>query len=212
MGWIAGEPLGGRHLRQTQLTALRERVMAVHAIRPVHSVGVLPAALGTASAILGRIRQDGVALLARQSHGRDALGQEELWTLWQDWLGSPDPATLAAPAPVVFSRGDPNLMNCLWDNGHLRLVDFEHSGWSDRATDLADLVEHVQSRATPDDDWLAFVDGFTLGGAERRRFEAAQRMFALFWALLLWRMEQAGQAGTRSFADQLPRAHMLLQR
>lgn len=31
-----------------------------------------------------------------------------------------------------------------------RLLDFEYSGWSDRAVKLATWVEHVRSRPTPD--------------------------------------------------------------
>jgi hypothetical protein len=89
-------------------------------------------------------------------------------------------------------------------------VDFEHSGWSDRATDLADLVEHVQSRGTPDESWFGFVDQFALKADEWHRFEAARRMFALHWALLLWRIEGEGQAGTLSFVQQFARARLLL--
>ena len=78
----------------------------------------------------------------------DALAQEA-HALWQTWRKGDDPALLLEPAPQAFSRGDPNLANCSWSLQRLRIVDFEYSGWSDRATDLADLVEHVQSRGTP---------------------------------------------------------------
>jgi phosphotransferase family enzyme len=62
----------------------------------------------------------------------------------------------------VFGRGDPNLRNFLWNGHTLRLVDFEYAGWSDRAHELADLIEHPESRATPDSSWQAFIDRFDL--------------------------------------------------
>jgi aminoglycoside phosphotransferase (APT) family kinase protein len=159
MTWLSGQPLGGRQLVRPQFTELRERIMAVHAVLPERLDAAIPAAMGTPGAIIARIQQDGEAALVRRSHAPEASGQRELRALWQDWLRGPDPATLVAPTYMVFSRGDPNLMNCLWDDGRMRLVDFEDSGWSDRATDLADLVEHVQSRGTSDEDWFASSTG-----------------------------------------------------
>jgi hypothetical protein len=43
----------------------------------------------------------------------------------------------------VFGSGDGNLANYLWDGTRVRLVDFEYSGVSDRAFELAEATEHV---------------------------------------------------------------------
>ena len=115
----------------------------------------------------------------------DALAQEA-HALWQTWRKGDDPALLLEPAPQAFSRGDPNLANCSWSRQRLRIVDFEYSGWSDRATDLADLVEHVQSRGTPDESWEWFVEQFNMSGSEWSRFQAARRLSALFWLMKMW--------------------------
>jgi thiamine kinase-like enzyme len=68
-------------------------------------------------------------------------------------------------APAVFGRGDPNPANSLWDGVRLGIVDLENAGWTDRAVDLADLVEHA-------------------------RLLAARRMFAFFWLALCLRAGQ----------------------
>ena len=140
----------------------------------------------------------------------DALAQEA-HALWQTWRKGDDPALLLEPAPQAFSRGDPNLANCSWSRQRLRIVDFEYSGWSDRATDLADLVEHVQSRGTPDESWEWFVEQFNMSGSEWSRFQAARRLSALFWLMKMWArraLEPSGRKDQR-FVSQLLRARSL---
>jgi hypothetical protein len=63
----------------------------------------------------------------------------------------------------------------------MTVVDLENAGWLDRAVDLADLVEHPRSRATPDLAWTDVVQRFALSPPERSRFEAARRLLAFFW-------------------------------
>jgi hypothetical protein len=46
---------------------------------------------------------------------------------------------------TVLGHGDPCLANFLWDAGQVRLVDFEDSGPSDRAFELAILTEHISA-------------------------------------------------------------------
>jgi len=48
---------------------------------------------------------------------------------------------------AVLGQGDGNLANFLWDGGQVRIVDFEDSGPSDRAFELAVLVEHLSAVA-----------------------------------------------------------------
>jgi thiamine kinase-like enzyme len=115
-------------------------------------------------------------------------------------------------APAVFSAGDGNLANYLWDGLRLRRLDFEYSGWSDRAVDLADLVEHDGSRATPDDEWDAVVEGFALPPPEQARFAAARRLWALFWTVLLWGRAGPDPPDQDRLAAQLTRAARLLAR
>lgn len=67
------------------------------------------------------------------------------------WLGrtsEPDPGAFTP----VFGQGDGNLANFLWDGHRARLVDFEDSGRSDRAFELATFVEHVLKLLGAGDD------------------------------------------------------------
>jgi hypothetical protein len=68
---------------------------------------------------------------------------------------------------------------------HIRLVDFEDSGPSDRAFELATLTEHISawSDARLDaDDFLALSD---LTRAEQTRVLDFRRLTALFWLIML---------------------------
>jgi Ser/Thr protein kinase RdoA (MazF antagonist) len=46
---------------------------------------------------------------------------------------------------VVLGQRDANLANFLWDGTQVQIVDFEDSGPSDRAFELAVLVEHLSA-------------------------------------------------------------------
>jgi len=87
--------------------------------------------------------------------------------------------------PAVLGHGDPNLANFLWDAGQIRLVDFEDSGPSDRAFELAILAEHISVWPEPwldADDFLALFD---LTRAEQTRVRDFRRLAALFWLIML---------------------------
>jgi thiamine kinase-like enzyme len=85
----------------------------------------------------------------------------------------------------VFAQGDPNLANHLWDGNSVHLVDFEASGRGDRATELADFVEHVTVWAHAGINAEAFLDRFDLDPGERRQITQLRRLFAAFWVMRL---------------------------
>jgi Ser/Thr protein kinase RdoA (MazF antagonist) len=138
---------------------------------------------------------------------RDALARDLLRLLGQ-WACGPDAAILAAPATRVFSHGDGNLDNWLWDGQQLRCIDFEFAGWSDTAFDLADLAEHVSARAISDTAWDAALADAGLRGSEMRRHAAARRTCALRWLAALWRQREHRQD---EFETQLSRTRSLLR-
>ena len=84
------------------------------------------------------------------------------WEFIKSWVFSREAKALINFNNPIFSRGDPNLSNCLWDNGRLRFVDFEYAGWSDKAFDLADLVEHINKGLYKSDEGSAAADPFGL--------------------------------------------------
>jgi aminoglycoside phosphotransferase (APT) family kinase protein len=101
---------------------------------------------------------------------------------------------------AVLGQGDPNLANFLWDGALMRIVDFEDSGVSDRAFELAVLVEHLSVRPDARLDTEAFLAGFSLTRPERSRLAGYRRLSALFWLLMLL---PGGPASTRNLPGTL---------
>src|SRR6185437_5264971 len=86
-------------------------------------------------------------------------------------------------ADLVLGHGDPNLDNYLWDGTGIRIVDFEDSGPSHRAFELAILVEHRSAWAESDLDAAAFVRRFDLPSDELIAFREYRRLAAVFWLM-----------------------------
>jgi hypothetical protein len=142
------------------------------------------------------------------SRPRDALTRDLLLIL-SKWEDSGDAAVLAQPARRIFSRGDSNLLNWLWDGSHMRVVDYEFAGYSDLAFDCADLTEHISSRQAgiAGQAWAEIICPAGLGGPGQRRFEAAQRTCALRWLAVLWKQRATR---TEEFTCQFDRVRRLL--
>jgi Ser/Thr protein kinase RdoA (MazF antagonist) len=87
--------------------------------------------------------------------------------------------------PAVLGQSDGNLANFLWDGQRVRIVDFEDSGRSDRAFELAILVEHVSVWLRGKLDAGRFISMLDLSGAELRRAADFRRVAALFWLIYL---------------------------
>lgn len=212
MEFVHGQGLGGQHLTRTQLSALAGALQEMHTITP-ESVGEQASpinswACGKIRLLRHRDRKTRLLKLMNPS-ALDALAREA-HNLLRTRLQGADPAILLKPAPVVFSPADHNLANCLWDGQRLRIVDFEFSGWSDRAFDLGEQTEHIQSRGTPDEKWEWFVEQFDLSPEERVRFRAAQQLLALFWVTKFWPKGAYDSDSERErFASQLRRAQRL---
>ncbi|HEX5417643.1 MAG TPA: aminoglycoside phosphotransferase family protein [Chloroflexota bacterium] len=204
MTLLPGSPMVGRELTMEQLRALAQTIQKLQVITPADAPDFqLPR--------VGGAREDAEWSVLRRVECVDATGLDDdqiaaYRPLRDLWLASDDRAILTADASAIFSRGDANLANWLWDGDQVRAVDFEYAGWSDRAWDLADLVEGIWARRTPDPRWAAFVDWFDLSLDERRRFLAARRALAVFWTLLLGQR----QSPSALFWEQVARANDLL--
>jgi hypothetical protein len=206
MQLLPGRHLGGRRLDRRQLTMLARLYAELHQITPATAARPLPAAIGQPAALLRRIG----GIWGAPPAGAGPPWQAEAARLWRRWSAGPDPALLLAPAPQVFSRGDPSLANCLWDGRRLVLVDLENAGLRDRALELADLVEHIQACNTPPAAWAWFVGRFDLDDGERARYQAARRLFALFWLTLL-KPQPGRDPASHDPAEQLRHAIALFQ-
>jgi hypothetical protein len=67
----------------------------------------------------------------------------------------------------------------------VHLVDFEASGRGDRATELADFVEHVTVWAHAGINAEAFLDRFGLRPGELQQITHLRPLFAAFWVMRL---------------------------
>jgi thiamine kinase-like enzyme len=83
------------------------------------------------------------------------------------------------------AAGDANLANFLWDGTEVRIVDFEDSGPSDRAFELAVLVEHLSAWSDAGLPADMFLGLFGLTAAEQVRVREYRRLCALFWLTML---------------------------
>lgn len=177
MEWIPGTPLGNGSLLPEQLHELACATRDLAAVRPATSEEPLWNIDWPIEWLLHWQQERLADLQARTDDASRAAAQ-----LVSDWLHSPDPARFLEESDfLVFTRGDQNLANVIWDGATARFVDFEYCGWNDLPRDLSLLTEHIQSYQTTIEAWDAYIDHFGLSIAQRRRCMAGRRRGALAW-------------------------------
>lgn len=200
MTLVPGERMDGACLSAEQIQALA--LQNLHAVTPASTDRDLSAVshdeIGLLNRILGFWSSD--PLLSTRLH-------EKLAVHWRAWSTGPDIAALTESAPRVLGQGDGNLANCLWNGQRVRFVDLEYGGWSNRVFEVALIVEHVQSRATPQARWDQLVDSVRLTAAEQQRMIPVRRLVAWFWTMTLW---QPGSGADPAFVGQAERVQELL--
>jgi aminoglycoside phosphotransferase (APT) family kinase protein len=206
MSFVPGRPFAETGERRQPLRALAG-VQRQYAELPLHGELSTLERIDSATHYVRRITSIWAPVI--RSHPQDALTRDLLQTLsW--WEDGGDAAVLAEPARRIFSRGDSNLLNWLWDGSRVGVVDFEFAGYSDLAFDCADLTEHISSRQAGIDDqaWAEITCLAGLGGGDQRRFEAARRTCALRWLAVLWKQRDTR---TEEFTGQFDRARRLIR-
>lgn len=187
---LAPEPIGfDGSVRMSRIDGVPLRGMAVSAAH----IAAMAAALGTLHGAVPRDVLDGVPV--RPWQVEQLSGQVRAWCAeWRPrdpladlaveegarWLDSWRPS--GEGVTPVFGAGDGNLANFLWDGTRVRMVDFEDSGRSDRAFEVAELCEHVASWVDGEVDVAGYVE---LTPAEWRRVREVRRLQALTWLFLL---------------------------
>jgi hypothetical protein len=205
-----GQSLRDRPLGTREFVALADALRQLQGNIPVDADFPYRSA-GAAQELLSR----GEHWLAEEDSGT-IRGLCEVRELARRRLAGGGSALLHAPAPAIFSRGDPNLANCLWgaESGRVRLIDFEYAGWGDLAGDLADLIEGPWARHVSDGDWLAFARALGLcDPANDPRFHAARCVCATFWAMKFseqWERDPS-EPQRATVTSQLARTRQLLQ-
>lgn len=181
MSRVPGEPLESGQLSDRRLDSLAEALELLHTRVPSWAVERLPPRISSAPAEVAALR-DYVATATPPVDGAVATA----YAAGAEWIRSDEASRLAATVvPQVFAVADGNLANVLWDGDRCALIDFEDSGASDRAYEIADLIEHVRSWLTGALDADSVLARLDLDAGMRRRVRAARRVFALHWLILL---------------------------
>lgn len=186
MSRLPGEPMRGRVLDAPALDALADAVTQLHAALPPGVLAEVPPRPGPAGTA-AHVRAQASRVRIPPGGEVDAAVQSGLH--WLDRSGFGGPATAArrqgSGAHEVFGAGDGNLANYLWDGTRVRIVDFEDSGRSDLAFELAEITEHVGSWVETRLDVPGFLARFPLTPADRARLRDCRRLLALVWLFIL---------------------------
>jgi Phosphotransferase enzyme family len=182
MSRLPGEPLGIRPVTEAQEDAIATALNRLHHAIPLSVLATVERAPASTRLLRERVRDMANACnagrldpLPRQAH-RAALG-------WLD-SGWAEGHSSTTKLPV-FAQCDGNLANHLWDGHRVHLVDFETSGRGERATELADFVEHITVWAHAGINAETFLDRFDLDAGERQQITQLRRLNAAFWVMRL---------------------------
>jgi len=183
MSLLPGEPLGSAPVSAAQHSALTSALLRLWESVPVSEVRLEPGESTNREQLAASVR---ARLAACHDLGPDPV-IAKAFAVGCKWFASLRECADSPGPPPVFGRGDSNLANFLWDGDHVRLVDFEDSGHSDRAFELAVLVEHLgvwHDAGLDADGLIAAFDGLSTAAAAR--LEEDRRLAALLWLLILW--------------------------
>jgi Ser/Thr protein kinase RdoA (MazF antagonist) len=190
MSRLPGTPLHAASMTSVQVEAMADGITTAHTAVPQDVLAGLPPRAGHPGEVLER-------LPAWCASRREPAVSQVRWAIdaGAAWLPR---ATLDRTGGVtpVFGSGDGNLANHLWDGTRVRLVDFEFSGRSDRAFELAEVTEHVSMWVDGAVDVAALVACFPLTPAEEVRLRECRRLLALVWLLMLSGEDPRNPPGT----------------
>jgi hypothetical protein len=178
---VAGEPLGGTPLTSGPLAELGHALRVMYAAVPAEALTGLPERRWGPAELCSTLRSWIAEPIPEMSPSVGAPVRAA-----SSWLGSGDVSVVAGPlAERVFSQADGNLANFVWDGARVHVVDFEDSGISDPAYEVADLVEHVSA-------WLPglireddLIEALGFCPAQRARLVRFRRIMAVYWLLML---------------------------
>lgn len=181
MSRLPGVPLRGITPARRHTVATARAIATLHeAVPPRVLAGLPPASWHPAAA---------VAKARAWREARPDLGEDptvaEAYAAGARWLDGLDTGSLVGIATPVFGLADGNPANYLWDGDRVRLLDFEDSGRSDHAFELAEVCEHVSTRAEGGVDAVSLLEEFAPSGRTARRIQDFRRLFAYSWMLML---------------------------
>ena len=178
---VAGEPLGAAPLTREQLSALGRALQVMYAAVPAGALSGIPERRWGSAQLCSALRSWIAEPIPEPGPSIGAAVRAA-----SSWLGSGEVSVLAGPlAQLVFSHADGNLANFVWDGARCHVVDFEDSGISDPAYEVADLLEHVSAwlpGLIAEDD---LIEALGFCAAQRARLLGFRRLIAVFWLLML---------------------------
>ncbi len=181
MRCLPRQPLGSDPLSHEQVTALGQTMRRMHAAVPMDELRHVPQRRWGPAELIPTVRS-----WVRDPHEQASASVESALRTATAWLAGSTVTSLAGPlAECVFTQADGNIGNFLWDGERCYVVDFEDSGISDPAYEVADLVEHVSVwlPGLIDVRDLTAVLGFT--PEQEGRLLDFRRLMAVFWLLML---------------------------
>lgn len=169
-----------------QLAALRSLASTTGQLQAVPLSGLMAELprIDSGEHYLVRLTQAWPALLAEQADDPLTPAMQGLLSAWHR---NGDADLVTETSEPVVSRGDANLLNWLLTDQGAGCVDFEYAGYSNRAFDAADHIEHISARDVPDSVWVEVLADLGVTAANRKRFAANQRTCALRWLAVLWK-------------------------
>jgi aminoglycoside phosphotransferase (APT) family kinase protein len=177
---LPGEPLAGQPVTARHLDALVTTLNYLHTCVPSDVLAHVQPHPWLAEGATNRLRSRAAGMRHHPDGEPIVQAAFSAAARWLDHVAEP-----TEPLTAVFGQGDSYLGNFLWDGSRLRVVDFEDSGLSDRAFELACLTEHIGmwlEAGIDADDILGRCD---LTAAESARVLFFRRGFAIFWLYLV---------------------------
>lgn len=183
MSMVAGEPVPDLAEPSTALRAVVSVLGQLRAL-PLGPFADLPR-VDTAASYMNRITEVWPSQL--DEYASEPI-TADMRSLLDAWHRHNDATVLTEPAHRIFSRGDSNLLNWLWADPEISVVDWEFTGYSDTAWDAAEFIEHLSEHPIDDVLWISLLPELGVDDEPtRRRFAAAQRTVALRWLSVLWK-------------------------
>jgi Ser/Thr protein kinase RdoA (MazF antagonist) len=181
MSRVPGRPLAGQAITPAHLDAVTAVINRLHQAVPADILAAVHPQPWLAVGAINRMKSHATAVKCPDDPDPVVRAAFDAALRWLDHVADPDPGTLSP----VFGQGDGNLANYLWDGQQVRLVDFEDSGRSDRAFELAAFAEHLSVWHDAKVETSELLSRFQLGSAEAARVLFFRRGFGFFWLLRL---------------------------
>ncbi|MFF1713560.1 phosphotransferase [Streptomyces sp. NPDC058268] len=179
MSRIDGSPLRGTVVSRPAIRALARALSTVHDAVPSSILNEVPVGAWTATRVDAHVRE-------RMTELPDTLcplAARAALTAGKQWLMGTSLKAVSTPDAIVpvFGLTDGNIANYLYDGSTVRLLDFEDSGRSDRAFELAEIAGHPSTWVDSTFNVDYFLSQFDLAEAEQARVQYLRRLNALLW-------------------------------